>query len=347
MTFKEVEKTAVRLCLKKRLPFALYFLPDEDVARFVASKSVRRYEGDDASGFFVNLFRNAFGTPIFIPNEYSVNEVVALCSDNSVYSEPDITPNTCSTDKKEYITKVRFVIDKLGHDGGKAVLSRVICGSAEGIDWVRLSEKYFEAFRSTFRYIYYTPLTGAWIGASPEILLRRQFNSNVVETMSLAGTKSVDSGDWDLKNVEEHNYVTDFIISKLTSLGLTPQIGASENVRFGKIEHLCHRIRAEYMGDLIAIANHLSPTPALAGKPLEKALEHIRYVETHPRYCYGGYVGCRNEMGEYIYVNLRCVHFCDKSYCIYAGGGVTGRSIPESEWDETEAKSEFLRNLLA
>lgn len=343
--FSDSLKKAVSLGLAKRRPFALYALPDEQEMYFVASTGETCLTGT-GNGFYINAFNNAYGSPIFIPDELSIDDAIRDFEQSSIGNEPDIKPCRFSTDKSTYIERTSKVISDLKRDGGKTVLSRVICGEFGDSDIMEVAESYFGAFSSTFRYIYYTPMTGAWMGASPEVLIKRESGSGVISTMALAGTRRRSRGDWDTKNLEEHRFVTDYILSVLRKSGLEPVVGPDENVAFGAIEHLCHKIMAKYTGDLIDVASLLSPTPALAGFPLEQALKHIDYAELHPRNCYGGYVGCRNDRGEFLYVNLRCMHFDDKSYCVYAGGGIIDKSCPETEWRETEAKSAFLIGLL-
>lgn len=339
-------KKALGLALKKNEAFALYIMPDDDKVHFLASKEVCRYEESNENGFFINSFNNSYGMPVLIADELSLDDAIDYFNESEIKPAPDVKPFESSTDKSIYIERTSDVIAGLRNEGGKAVISRVICGDATSMNWIDVVQKYFSKYKSTFRYIYNTPVTGMWFGASPEILVKREVLTDVIQTMALAGTRKCSEYDWDDKNIEEHDFVTRYIVSTLKSLGLEPQVGMAENVRFGSIEHLCHRIIAKYDGPIITVANALSPTPALAGFPLDRALEYIEYAELHPRRCYGGYVGCRNGYGEYIYVNLRCCHFNNQRYCIYAGGGITGKSDASLEWMETDVKSEFLRKLL-
>lgn len=344
--FSDEIKKALGLALRKNDAFALYIMPDDDKVHFLASKEVYRYDESNVNGFFINSFNNSYGKPVLIADELSLNDAIAYFTESEIKPASDVKPFESGTDKSIYIERTSDVIACLRDEGGKAVISRAICGDAKSVDWINVVQKYFSKYKSTFRYIYNTPVTGMWFGASPEILVKREALTDEIQTMALAGTRKCSEDDWDDKNIEEHNFVTKYIVSTLKSSGLEPYVGTAENVKFGSIEHLCHRIIAKYNGPIITVANALSPTPALAGFPLNRALEYIEYAEQHPRHCYGGYIGCRNADGEYIYVNLRCCHFNNQRYCIYAGGGITGKSNASLEWMETEAKSEFLRKLL-
>ena len=45
-------------------------------------------------------------------------------------------------------------------------------------------------------------------------------------------------------------------------------------------------------------------------------------------------------------MNLRCMQFDKSNVCIYVGGGITSKSIPENEWQELLNKSNTLKSLI-
>ena len=47
-----------------------------------------------------------------------------------------------------------------------------------------------------------------------------------------------------------------------------------------------------------------------------------------------------------LYVNLRCMQLTDTQRILYIGGGITKDSDPESEWQETVAKSQIMKRVL-
>jgi isochorismate synthase len=230
--------------------------------------------------------------------------------------------------------------------GGKTVYARRISNATALVDWASLADEYFHAFPQTFRFMFATPNVGCWLGATPELLLQRESESGRITTMALAGTLRNDTDQWDAKNIEEHDYVTRFIVDTFTRFGIKAEVSPAEDVRFGAIRHLCHRISAEYSGPIVPLLNALSPTPALSGFPRNEALDIIGKVES-PRSLYGGYVGINTPNGIHAYVNLRSMCFNpDGGYCIYSGGGITSQSDPADEWLETEAKSAVLRQCI-
>lgn len=344
---------AAYICLCGNIPFALTFLPGSDVPFFAASEFIpERVDtlSGCADGFILNTFASEIKSPLLIRQELSPQQIIGPECLYTTGIAPEVNVWNVSTCKDDYIERVTALIAELTQTGGKTVISRVICGGALNIDWIAVAHDLFLRFGSTYRFLYYTPQTGAWIGATPETLLHYDASAHSVATMALAGTrKYIDTNEpWDDKNIKEHVYVTDYILACLRSCGLSPETAAAENLRYGIIEHLCHRIKASGVSSdsVFKIIGRLNPTPALAGYPLEDALSHILRVEDFPRICYGGYVGNVTGGNLYCYVNLRGAHIAENSYCLYAGGGITAASRAEQEWEETASKSSALLQII-
>ncbi len=203
-------------------------------------------------------------------------------------------------------------------------------------------------------YVFYlsTPETGTWIGASPELLLRR--DGDRLYTVSLAGTRRAGStGEWDDKNRREQQMVTDFICDTLKKFGLSPECEPIDTQNAGPVEHLLTRISAEIPDgfDLVktqALVTALSPTPALCGLPREIARELIAQNEPFVRHLYGGCIGrIKSETDWSFFVNLRSALLSTRATWLFVGGGITALSDPVKEWEETELKSVTLLKALA
>lgn len=261
---------------------------------------------------------------------------------------PELYP---TTPRQIHAQTVRRVAARLGRDGGKTVISRVISGTAA--DPLGAIGRYFATFPATFRFLYSSPAAGVWFGASPELLLDNNTCSGVARTMALAGTRpsTSETVEWDHKNIHEHELVVDFIMSTLASCGMNPRRGESGSRGFGAIEHRFTPIEADAALDPLAAIRALSPTPALAGFPRPTALDEISRSEPYRRLCYGGYISLEPEPGHRVaYVNLRSARLKRSAqtwgYNIYVGGGITADSDPDAEWTETEMKSECLARCL-
>ena len=274
-----------------------------------------------------------------------------LNSDNPHFEIPESTPSDI------YFQGLDRLIPIL-QDSGKAktVISRIIAGQTPDIDWIDAAERLWTAFPDSFGYLFYTPQTGGWLGASPEKLLTVH-QPHKFSTMALAGTLPLDR-PWNVKNYEEHMMVADFIESVLISEDIPAVIRGPQDALYGKIKHLATHFSGELENQKQAfrLLDSLSPTPALSGHPRVEALKEIKVIEHHERQCYGGYIciaeGCGAEGFEfdnlYAFVTIRCAQFDprDGRWAIYTGGGITPKSKPVEEWNETEAKASRLLEIL-
>ena len=85
------------------------------------------------------------------------------------------------------------------------------------MDIVQLFFSLVSAYPDAYTYCWYHPKTGFWLGASTETLLKIQ--DRKLKTMALAGTQEYNGSmdvQWDLKNHEEHSFVTSYLKNKLS-----------------------------------------------------------------------------------------------------------------------------------
>lgn len=251
-----------------------------------------------------------------------------------------------ATGREEYLKGAERIISALrAHPDRKVVYSRVIVAARR---FGAVNELFMELCRhypDAYVFCYYTPQTGLWIGASPELLCEKQ--DGVVRSMALAGTKRAeDTSPWDAKNIEEQAFVARFIAGKFEEAGLDVQQSDTRTVMAGPVKHLCTYFtsRGEVSTpSVLRLPELLSPTPALCGTPREYAMEMIRACESHERRCYGGFVGRVTASGEYLFwVNLRCMQVFPAQVALYVGGGLTHLSVAADEWEETAAKAKTL-----
>lgn len=258
-----------------------------------------------------------------------------------------------STTKPEHRLAVETIVNSLGQ-GEKCVSSRVLVNNYDNGDSVatvipRLYKNLCKAYSNALVYCFGSPDSGVWIGATPEILLQK--SGNTYKSISLAGTIDAKSDIWDKKNLEEQSIVTKRIVDILkyyNLAGLTAT--APYDFIYGKIKHLRSDITATGLLDTQRLTNllgELSPTPALAGEPRDKAFDLISKTESFQRAFYGGYCGPYYDNGDSkLYVILRSLWLERDRYAMYAGGGITSQSTPEAEWIETERKANSILQLL-
>lgn len=254
-----------------------------------------------------------------------------------------------STARKTHENAVRNVVKALGGDPcAKAVISRVERAprpSSLGRLFDALCCLYPDSAVFCFRIVN----GGTWIGASPELLLRRR--GVEVQTVALAGTRPAGSkGSWDDKNIREQQMVTDYICRWMKAEGIVATLSERQTRKAGPVEHLATEIR----GCLPKEWNPerglrtLAPTPALGGYPKELALNLISQSEEHNRGCYGGWFGPVRENSDFdFYVNLRSMLVGENEVALYVGGGITSQSEPTVEWEETCLKAETLKAAMA
>jgi salicylate biosynthesis isochorismate synthase/menaquinone-specific isochorismate synthase len=216
-----------------------------------------------------------------------------------------------------------------------------------------------EQFPSCFCFCCGTP-EAAFIGASPELLLRRSGAS--VSTVALAGSTrrssdpAVDDhlGEQLLrsdKDRREHAIVAERIGRSLRQHAVWVETETEPKlVKVANIQHLATPIVAQLAEprSAVELAGMLHPTPAVGGEPWPGTAAAIAELEQMDRGWYAGPVGWMDatEDGEFC-VALRSALLRDREARLYAGVGVVAGSDPAAELAETEIKLGALLPLLA
>lgn len=342
----------IGICLDKGIEFAICLPPGDKKARIFIPAA-----GNDHAGgtvFEIGPWLAPYSGRISVGGETDVASALRFLEHapaDAQNASPSFSLPRTSTRKETYIEEISKVIESCRRRGGKTVFSRVICGEAATQSWPAIFTSLCGTFPDTFRFIFHTKATGGWTGATPETLLDVNLGDNTFGTMAFAGTRrqSPDPAPWDAKNIRENRYVSDFIVSRIESLGMEAQTGPLETVTYGSnIEHLCRRIsgRLPHGAGFRQLLDAINPTPALCGTPIDDAVNDLNRHESHNRGCYGGFVALHGKNRFRAFVTLRCAAFTSGHFAIYAGGGITPDSEPMKEWDETEAKSLFFRQCL-
>lgn len=224
--------------------------------------------------------------------------------------------------------------------------------------FLRACRRYPRMFITLFS----TKRTGTWLIATPEILLKG--NGSEFQTMALAGTMRLSGHDlgfdvrgsgigkddihWSTKNIKEQRYVETYITECVEKYTSDFGIDGPYTSRAGDLVHLRSDIRFRLsskpqIGNLL---NSLHPTPAVCGMPKEATREFIMTNESAPRGYYSGFSGLIDPEGDTaIYVTLRCMKIEQRLYTMYAGGGLLADSNEQSEWEETVAKMNTMKQL--
>ncbi|PQJ17176.1 MULTISPECIES: isochorismate synthase [Nonlabens] len=275
---------------------------------------------------------------VYIPVENSISFPWTQQKVESTLPEFDKEVN-----KDEYVILVDKAINNLQQgDLRKVVLSRKQTIKSH-LSQVKLLERLLNLYPTANSYFFYHPKVGAWMGATPELLLK--IENTTLKTMSLAGTVAYDGVTdiyWGKKEREEQQLVTDYIVEQLKLTDATDiETSQPQTVQAGAICHLKTDIEAQINpNNMYKYLNALHPTPAVCGMPTKQALQFIKENEGYERSFYTGFLGVvnNNNKNAEFFVNLRCMELNDKTATLYVGGGITALSHAQAEYLETVNK---------
>jgi isochorismate synthase len=204
----------------------------------------------------------------------------------------------------------------------------------------------------------YLYASGGFVGASPELLVRRR--GRVATSRPMAGT--VPQGDSAAeagglarltrspKEGVEHRLVVDAVAEGLAKVADRVEVGRPEVVRLATVAHLATEITADLTGPLptaLELAGLLHPTPAVGGSPRDAALAAIAALEPFDRGCYAGPVGWVDHAGDGEWaIALRGATLDGRRAHLLAGAGIVPGSDPDAEWVETEHKLRAMLEVL-
>jgi len=357
----ELYSTFFDQLLHKNRPFAAWSMPGEPTLEVLLG------EPDDIlylndfhdlngqEGFVFAPFRIEGNSPLLLlkPGTYLKDEGEIASFDTKSLAALEVTES--ATNDFHIITEEQYLKDiaetvhviqttKLS----KVIVSRIIPAKRGKESIGELYSKLVKQTPNAFVYLVNLPGAGLWMGATPEILLISKGKS--LETVSLAGTQSrrEDSDySWHTKDIEEQAFVSRYMLDVFYKFNIHPySTQGPETLESGKVAHLktsfifaAKKIESQ-LGNFVA---ELHPTPAVCGLPKSKADRFISTIEKHQRRYYTGYLGpWRMNDSIRLFVNLRCMEITPESYMLYAGGGITARSIPTEEWEETTKKATTL-----
>lgn len=225
-------------------------------------------------------------------------------------------------------------------------------------DFIRLFLELGRRYPAAMVSVFSSPITGTWVGATPETLVRVDVNQHF-HTVAVAGTQPYAPGTdirgitWNQKEIEEQALVERYIINCFKRIRLREfDEHGPKTVVAGNVVHL----KTDFEVDMVAtrypqlgsvMLQLLHPTSAVCGMPLEASLAFLKSHENYPRQFYSGFLGpVHIEQETQLFVNLRCMQLGRGKARLYAGAGVLGDSDPEKEWQETELKMNTLLNVI-
>jgi isochorismate synthase len=241
----------------------------------------------------------------------------------------------------------------------KVVLARAARFEAEApVPWPALAEGLRSSQEGCLVYSFAAPEGSAFVGATPELLVRR--SGRRAWSCALAGSaprscrqaedrRFAEQLARSAKEQGEHAFVAEAVCDALRAAGAVTEIGRPAVVQLAHVQHIETRIEAELRADthILELAGRLHPTPAVAGAPRSAALEFLERHEPLDRGWYSGAAGWVEAGGDgELSVALRCARVEGTRLWAYAGAGIVEASEAESEWAETEIKLRAIVSLL-
>ena len=235
-------------------------------------------------------------------------------------------------------------------------MSRKEILECESFNFLETFEKMLSKYPSAFRYCWFHPEVGMWLGATPEQLLKIEDLN--FKTVALAGTQKWNSSVeavWEEKEQNEQQFVTDFILSSLKTEVNALVTTKPYTFQAGNVVHLKTDIEGFFKSDfnLKKVLTVLHPTPAVCGLPKEVSKAFILANEGYDRKFYAGFLGELNQnfgksdtVDVDLFVNLRCMEIEQNQIHLYIGCGITKDSNPEKEYFETANKAMTMKQIL-
>ena len=330
---------------QKQLPFVLYAKPNETILHGIFQNDERLNVFENQSGFVFASFYNEINVVFSLSDSESCKEEINF----------EIEDNSTQIENK-FDKKAQILFEDLVQKGvseiekgtfEKVVLSRKIEVS-QSVDFIKSYQNLLKKYPTAFRYLWFHPKVGMWMGATPEQLAK--IKDNTFETVALAGTQVFSENViWQEKEIVEQQLVTDYIKSRTENLVEVLQISESYTQKAGNLVHLKSDISGKLKQNVsqLDVINALHPTSAVCGMPLEKARNFIIENEKYNRKYYSGFLGeFQIQEQTNLFVNLRCCDIENDITTIYVGCGITKDSQADKEFIETENKAKTILSIL-
>jgi anthranilate synthase component I len=211
-------------------------------------------------------------------------------------------------------------------------------------------------------YLFFTRTPGfEVVGASPELLV--QVVGDRMSTHPIAGTRPrgatpadddrlADELRGDPKERAEHVMLVDLGRNDLGRVARPGTVTTSQYMeveRYSHVLHLVSHVEARLRPELDALDALRSVFPAgtLTGAPKIRAMQLIAAAEGERRGLYGGAVGYLGYDGNLdTAITIRSAVLKDGMAHVHTGAGIVAKSVPESEFEETEHKAAALRRAI-
>ena len=196
------------------------------------------------------------------------------------------------------------------------------------------------------------------MGASPEILVRQErcAEGEKVTIRPLAGTRPRGASpeqdralqaelEADPKERAEHLMLIDLARNDIGRIAQTGSVKVTEAFvveRYSHVMHIVSNVEGLLLDGMssLDVLKATFPAGTLTGAPKVRAMEIIDELEPVKRGIYGGACGYLSYAGDMdLAIAIRTGIICDQTLYVQASAGIVADSVPELEWQETEAKA--------
>ena len=302
----------------------------------------------DGTAFYVNDFALSDSRPWKIPNKYKLVKCVSELSQDLGFSEVDINV-TWEDLEPENFARVFSEINQAIYNGEiqksvPIVVEKGVLKRGDGKDFLKSLNTNAKSF---YPYAWVQGNQG-FCGLTPEVLF--SYKKGRLNTMALAGTARSSEQlvfAYDEKEIREHEFVAQTLISKLSDVGMVTRSKRSI-LDLGVLIHFHTPIEVFLYGDknIEDLIRHLHPTPALGPLPRNeetmKNLIHWREQLGCPSF-FGAPFGVFHKGEFHSVVTIRGIHWTEKKVELPSGCGVIKASRLVNEWRELELKRNAVR----
>jgi anthranilate synthase component 1 len=152
----------------------------------------------------------------------------------------------------------------------------------------------------------------------------------------------------DPKERAEHLMLIDLARNDIGRIAQTGSVKVTEAFVVERYSHVMHIVSnvegllKDGMSNL-DVLKATFPAGTLTGAPKVRAMEIIDKLEPVKRGIYGGACGYLSYAGDMdLAISIRTGIICNQTLYVQASAGIVADSVPELEWQETEAKARAL-----
>jgi anthranilate synthase component 1 len=199
------------------------------------------------------------------------------------------------------------------------------------------------------------------VGASPELLVRvegdRMTTHPIAGTRPRGATPAEDAQlaynlERDPKERAEHVMLVDLGRNDLGRVAAPGSVAVTKYMEVERYSHVLHLVshveaRLRPGCDALDALRSIFPAGTLSGAPKVRAMQLIAEAEKERRGLYGGAVGYLGYDGNLdTAITIRSAILKDDLIHLHVGAGIVAKSVPETEFEETEHKAGAIRRAL-